>query len=670
MAQDTSTSQPRREAAKGLATLALLEANFDSGRDHIEMFLPFVFDTIGVLPAGDFAVEDVRALLESRHHLRMPLPTMRTILSRAVKRGALQRKGGRFFRDASFPISSDLTSSREAMEREQRRLAAALVAFGQTNGVAVPTEDEALALLLDFLAQHHVSLILEADIASGTKQLIGSRASPLTSRNGRLVARFITEEGIRDPALLEILRRMLEGFVLQNALFLRDINEATRRFSDLVVFFDTGFLLEALGLKGKAAGLAGSESLDLLRETGAQLAVFENTVDEVKRILHVYEGKLGTSDGIASLYPTEVTRYVLLHHLTPSDMREIISLLGFNLRGLGLTIRRIPPHDPRYTLDEAKLTEMIKGPAESDLHPRVVHDVDCIAAVLTLRAGHSSQMYDDAKAVFATTTGLLVTHTRQWFHASDEPGVAPVMHQLALSNMAWLKKPRAASSLKLHELVALCYAALVPPRKTWGLFTKRLRDLRDSNRLSSDEMVAIVAGDLTDSLLSRFDDDVDPDANTIEEVIERVREDYQRDALQTIREAEERNAGKLADEAAARRSAEEEVKKREEELRKLVLAIRSKSLKLARRISWGLFVLTTVIVVIGSSVYFYELLGTQSAAAKAVGYVVWVFIWLLGIVRVIWGGYLNQWRNYLEARLEKLIRRWLLGDEKGDKSNY
>jgi len=538
--------------------------------------------------------------------------------------------------------------------------------FGKTSGTPVPTEDDALALVLEFLAQHHVSLVLGADIESGVEGLIGSRGIPLTSREERLVARFVTQEAIKDPVFLGTLRRMLEGFVLQNALLLRDINVVTRRFSNLIVFFDTGFLLEALGLKGAAAGLAAREALDLLRDTGAQLAVFDKTTNEIKRIFRVYEEKLATSDGIASLYPNDVSRYVLTHHLKPSDMREMISLLESNLRGLGITVRKIPSHDRRYTLDEAKLTEMIKKPPEGDLHPRVVHDVDCIAAVLSLRAGHTSQTYDTAKCVFATTTGVLVTHVREWFRKCGEGGVPPVIHQLALSNIAWLKKPTSASSLKLHELVALCAAALAPSRRVWELFTRHLRGMRDSARLSSDEAVAVVASELTDTLLSRFDDDVDVDAETIGEVVERVREHYQADARQAILDAEQRVASRLAVATEAKKEAEEETKRREEDLRKLILGIRSRSQNWARRISWGSFILVAIVVVFGSSVSVAEVIGTHSTVGKIAGYVVSGFVWVLGIVGLLWGGYLAQWRTYLEDRIERSLRAWILGGSAGE----
>lgn len=645
---------------KGLATLALLKANFDSGKDHIEMFMPFVLDSVGAHSASDFALEDLRPLLESRHGLRIPSTTLRTILSRAVKRGALRREGGRYFRDTSFPKTPDLTCAREAVVAEQSRLAAALAEFAQANALATLTEADALALLLQFLGQHHVGLILEADIAAGAEALIGQH-SVLSSRDQRLVAAFVTRHVLQDPSLLDVLRRMLEGFVLQNALLLRDISAATRRFAKLTVFFDTGFLLSALGLNGEAAGLAARETLDLLRDTGARLAVFDNTLNEIKRILRVYEDRLATADGISSLHPTGVTRYVLTHRFSPSDIREQIALLEANVRGLGIAVHKAPLHDRRWTLDEPKLTEMIRKPQESDLHPRVIHDVDCIAAVLTLRAGHSCQTYDDARAVFATTTGLLVTNVRDWYQEQGEPGVPPVIHQLALSNIAWLKRPASGSKLKLHELVALCSAALVPGRRVWELFIKHLRELRASGRLSSDEAVAIVVNELTDSLLSRFDDEVDADADTIAEVVERVRDQHRAEAQQTIELAKRGMDETLAAEALARRAAEEEAKKKEEALRKLILSLRSRSAAWARRLSWALFLAAAVVVVVGSSVPVSELLGWRLPAARIVGYGITAFVWFLGIAGLLWGGYLGQWRRSLESRLDRLFRRWLLG---------
>ena len=442
----------------------------------------------------------------------IPIPTLRTLLSRAAKRGAVRREGGRYFRVPGASAVGDISAARDEIGREQQQIAEGLVAFGAEHGLEIVTTDEALALLLDFLSRNHLALLLDVDPEFRDATMIAASGRSFGSTEQRVVARFIVVRCAPDPAFVEQLQRMLEGFVLQNALFLRDIGQAARRFTDLTVYLDTGLVLETLGLKGDAAGLAARESLDLLRETGAHVAVFAKTLDEIRRILHVYEIKLATADGITSLYQTDLTRYVLRRRFSPSDIRQQMALLDSNVKGLGISIKPVPKRRFRHTLDEATLTQKLKRPYESDLDARVVHDVDCVAAILTLRAGHTTRVLDDARAVFATTTGLVVKHSREWHVECGETGVPPVLHQLAISNIAWLKKPASAARLKLHELMALCSAALAPSRQSWARFIRHLRDLRDSGKMTSDEMVTVVVSEITDSALSRFADDVDIDA--------------------------------------------------------------------------------------------------------------------------------------------------------------
>jgi hypothetical protein len=97
--------------------------------------------------------------------------------------------------------------------------------------------------------------------------------------------------------MADILQEMLEGFVLQNTLLLKDISTATRRFRDLHVVVDSGLLFAALGLRGPAAETATLELLSSLRETGAVLDIFEPTIREMRRVLAVYEKRVGIAEG-------------------------------------------------------------------------------------------------------------------------------------------------------------------------------------------------------------------------------------------------------------------------------------------------------------------------------------------------------------------------------------
>jgi hypothetical protein len=197
-----------------------------------------------------------------------------------------------------------------------------------------------------------------------------------------------------------------------------------------------------------------------------------------------------------------------------------------NLRQLGIRIRPFPTRDPRFTSDEAELTKRLMRPDETGLSPRVAHDVDCVAAVITRRRGHHPDSLDGARAVFATTSSSVLSTVREWYIATGERGVAPVVHAWALSNIAWLKKPVGAAGMRLHELVALCAAALTPSARVWQSFLKQLRRLESAGEITSEEKVAIVVAELTETHLAEIDEGVEVDSPTVAEIVERVRMEH------------------------------------------------------------------------------------------------------------------------------------------------
>jgi hypothetical protein len=266
------------------------------------------------------------------------------------------------------------------------------------------------------------------------------------------VARFLQESAIAGGESAEILQEMLEGFVLQNTLLLKDVSTVARRFRDLHVFMDSGLLFAALGLRGPAAETATRELISLLRDTGAVIDVFEPTIKEMRQILSIYEYRVGTSAGRQSLHPTELTRHILSGRFTPSDIRTKSALIENNLRALEVNIRELPERDERWTLDERSLGKLLAA-AKGENEPRVVHDVDCIAGILTYRRGKRTDSLDEAQAVFATASHKTVQNTQQWYAGEEVGGVPPIIHYLELSNRAWLKKPASATKLKLQELM-------------------------------------------------------------------------------------------------------------------------------------------------------------------------------------------------------------------------
>lgn len=521
---------------RGLATLALLKVRFDQGKDHLGLLEPFVADAVLHCGEEPFGTSSIVRVVRERSGLEIPSDLVKSVLGRFVKRSQLRREGGQYHQPA-IPDPT-LDAVREVQAQRTLELGRALSEFALSAGIHLEAED-ALATLAQFISEHKEPLVLAEAIPLGLPA-----ASPLNPKLERLIARFLSERCIGSPDLDTLLRELIEGLVIRDVLLLRDVNTIKERFVELVVVLDTPVLLSAMGLQGTANELATKEFLALCRAAGAVLVAYHNTVGEIRRILMAYETKLATAAGRMTLYHSELTHHVLVHHLTPSDIRQESALVERSLAQLGITVRELPSHEARFTLDENALASELADSSGQTDSPRVRHDVNVVAAVLTLRRGKRAVALGKARAVFCTTSGRVVKSVCRWYERQGEAGVPPIVHQHALSSVAWLKGRRIGSDLKLHELAAVCAAVLRPSRDTWDRFVLALDSLRHDGAISDDEAVAVLASELTEPLLARIDDSGEPDADTVAEVIERVKASYkaesERHADAKVRIAEEK----------------------------------------------------------------------------------------------------------------------------------
>src|SRR5262249_49257694 len=148
---------------------------------------------------------------------------------------------------------------------------------------------------------------------------------------------------------------------------------------------------------------------------------------------------------------------------TTADLLQNAALVPHDLMEVGIQVASMPKRIAPFVLDEKKLAGKLADEVTRDEEePRVLHDVDCVAAILTVRGDQRADSIADAKAVFVTTTTKVITEVDEWYREEGQAGISPVIHIRALSNLAWLRAPMLASGLKLHELIVLCESALRP----------------------------------------------------------------------------------------------------------------------------------------------------------------------------------------------------------------
>lgn len=539
-----------KQVVRGLTTLAFLKAELDAGRDHVSIFQPIVTDAVHSLEVRDFTVPDIQELIVARTGIDVPGAYISTLLRRMTRRGALERSEGRYTRLGGAGQEAGLEERKAAIGRDLMFLGRAFGDYVRSAGpeYAEVSDERGLEMLADFVRQYRASLMLE--------EAVPAQHSAATKRERRLarhVAQFITNECLESDSLRPILRSLVEGIVLQDVLLLRDVAQPEQRFRDLLVALDTPVLLALNGLTGRANESAVSYGVTLLRDCGARIAVFHDTVEEANRILRLYEERMGSTDGRLSLWLTPLTQYMLQARLSPTDINVVRTTLAARTRNKGVEVIVRPERDARYTLNEKDLEVRLADRTTRDTsEPRVLHDVNCVAAVLTLRRGFATASLERSRAIFSTTAGRVIRTINTWFEESAGSGhIPPLIHHEQLTALAWLKKPATASGLQLLELAVVCNAILMPTRQTWDACTAELRRLLAEGVITDDETAVLVASGLLEPALTEFEDSDEPYADTMAQAVERGREGMHAAASEAAQEGV-RTAQVEADAATAR----------------------------------------------------------------------------------------------------------------------
>ncbi len=647
----------------GLVTVAFLKAQLDAGSDHLGIFMPLVLDVIARWPTQSFTTGDIQEALALSHGLAMPQQTVATLLKRATAQKHLSRESGRYVRRVVRGVPSpEVANEKSRIEESQKRLGEALRSHAGRRGVLVESTETALDMLFRFLEAEQVTILLGR--APGVLE-----KADASHRERMVVAEFIQDVVSGDPALVAVLGGMLEGLVLYHAAFLPDIGSAGKHFKNLRVVFDSNLVRQTLGYEGKALRTLMGETLDVLKASGVQCLVFDKTVHEIHRILAMYEKRLATAAGRSSLRPVPMARHFLTARYSPSDVREMSALLEMEIAAAGFQTCRAPDRVRDFTAGEQALAARLADPTTKDeLEPRVVHDVDCVAGILTLRRGKRSTSIEDAGAVFATGSPMVVRNTRLWWDQDEhESGVEPVVHVRALSNLAWLKKPSLCSDFKVRELVALCTAALRPDRTTWEKFLRHLDSLEKSRKLSSDEVVAVLVSAMSDQLLRdaelEGEDPNDIDAVTLDEIVSRVTATYEEDAEGRIQVVRDEYEARLADLEARKRAATDRAEAAEgaatKSERRRELLNDGRARRWARLVTRCLRWAIVVIVLAGALalVVQHPFYGGWLGISIGIAVVVFVALEALGILR-----HLLDWSNLTEIRLTRCFRDWLDGE--------
>ena len=457
-----------------------------------------------------------------------------------------------------------------------------------------------------------------------------------------------------------MLDEVVKGLVVQNALLLRDIPRK-REFEGLTLFLDTGVLLRALGYAGHTERNAAVESLHMIRKAGAKLRAFEKTTDEVVSILRVYEERLRTPEGIKSLRPTALTANWLRTRAEPGDIRQEIALLPRRLRRLGVMVEDFPRHIAEHTADEQGLADKLRDPNRLDGgdDSRVWHDVEAVAAILTLRANRRPRDLRNAAYLFVSESSRTIANVREWYRGTNPDGFEPIVDLRWITNAAWMVGPGVAPEAPIHHLVAACAAMLMPDERIWNRFVERLEDLVEAGEVSDDESIAVLASEFTWERVGELEPDTDLEADSVREIVERTEQQWRSQFRAEL-------DGAIRGRQAAELVAEEKTVFAE----RVESSVEGMVKRWVRWLCWGFFAVVVGVVAIGAYLTLPTIWSGGLRMDDSWGVVWWVCVCVFLLWSVLGtfyrGWYVREFVDKTSASLARRVLKAFLPKEGGD----
>lgn len=496
---DRAVTPATPQAMSSLVGLAILKVEWElRGRDYLDAFVPMVVECIRLGADDVVSLPALRDSIMSRFGMPMPLNPLKTVLVRAARQGFLTRDRGTYRRDRQRCAATTFADREAKVLSNLEAVCTLLVGYAEKQHATTWTSEEAEAALLAFLATNDWQTLM-----SGLDRNLSVTAPQESNVDRYIVSSFIYEARAISPTVVDGIETLAKGNMLANALFMPTLERINQRFRNTRVYFDTTFLVFALGYGGPDREASGAELLTLLHESGAELRCFESTVNEIRGIFDACANRIrygkfrdaygptidyfvekGYSAGDIDLIGARLDEKLAFHRIKVEPLPDYEREMRERQGPSGSVVKESVFTNP---VDELQLEAHLKQEIRYHNPAALRHDVDCIAAIARLRGGKAYFEIETCRAIFVSTNSGLAWAAKSFFPSTedDRTKVPPCLTDHALGNLLWLKNPTIAPDLPRKMLIADAYAATQPPAELWKSYLAEIYRLKERGTVPS-----------------------------------------------------------------------------------------------------------------------------------------------------------------------------------------
>ncbi|MER7523937.1 hypothetical protein ABTZ44_06445 [Microbacterium oxydans] len=668
------------EIQQSLIGYAVLRANYNANApSFLDNFGGFVLDSVSGLGSGSSSSSDIALMIAKRFGINIPTLVVKRLVKRAVAAKIIEgnERSGYRLSTRGAREAPRISEQIVRFEREQAELVAKFRAF--LSDVSPQHAAESDADLADQLSTyfqvHSIALLAQA--------LRGEQSAPAHTGPGfdYLISTFVAHLSTTDQTAFGYVENAAKGAILASSVAL-DTSSLKQDLKRLTVFLDTPVMIDLLGWHGEAAEIATSQLISLALAVGAKVAAFEHSVRELDGVLHNAENALRPMKGNRRSI-ARIDAHFVAEGYRPADLVTIRSHLEEELEARHVLIVEKPQDYLAYGLDETDLGERLDHAISYRNAGTRNYDVESLSAVHRMRRGSTAAQIERLRAIMVTSNGDVARVASEM--ARRERGWPLAITDFVLAAVLWVRRPDAAQDLPKRQLVATAYAGMQPATHLWSAYLDEVDRLVAQGEVSHEDAVIFRSGQeprraLMEVTLGEVDE-LDP--ASIQDVLEKIREDYRRPseerAAQAEREASTAGAATDAITLDWLKSEEEKTSLREQiaslkdqqsaavQEREASELARARGIWTAagrsasRRVRPAIFVLAGGFVVLAGLTFFFpDALPDWLAWLGSAAVVVAVIVVVLTVAQLFVPGTVLDWFKPVERRIQSRIaaRRW------------
>lgn len=466
-----------------LVSYAILSVNYNEKNNFLSNFEPFVLEIIKKTNPSQISKDDLKSGLKDEFGLEIPSSIIKIICRNLSDKGYL-------FTEKIYELSDryvykpdlekidsvNLISKSDSMVKDFNVLIESFRAFIINNfgdRENLDLSNEKLIGMVDFFVkENNVNLVLDTTFTNKYEK----------DYDNYLVANFVQHINESDPNNYATFLNIVKGNMLSESLYYNSSGNFEKKFTGSKFFFDTSFIMYAMGYSGPQRQMPCTELLNLLKVNQAELFCFERNITEVIGILtwskhHLNSGKDSHN----------TITYFRENGINEEDIDLIISDLESSIENqLGIKISPDSDYDHEdysNVIDYNGFLEFLSKNISYTKDISLDNDVEAVGSIMRLRKRKQPTNIEDCGAIFVTTNNTLAKKTKEYFLSQENIGIPPVLTDSVVTNLVWLKNPQLYPNLPSLKLIADCLAAINPSDRLWNKYIDKLELLTANNEL-------------------------------------------------------------------------------------------------------------------------------------------------------------------------------------------